>query len=190
MLANTLEYSCFKLRTVSTEMKQRYRLFRRGWGTYYCEDTQTGKQETLGTSNKQEAQRLVHAKNEANRQPLINMQIARAYVSASDPAARTRTWQFVMDEMGKCKDGPTEERWKRGVAEKPFDLIRNRPLIESRAEHFLQVLNTGTVSTNIFLRRMHNFALDMNWLLAPVIHRRKWPEIRFGQKRAITLEEP
>ena len=50
-------------------------------------------------SNKQEAQRLVHAKNDANRQPLINMQIARAYVSASDPAALTRTWQFVMDEM-------------------------------------------------------------------------------------------
>ena len=75
------------------------------------------------------------------------------------------------------------------MAECPFDFIRNRPLIESRAEHFLEVLNTGTVSTNIFLRRLHNFALDMNWLLAPIIPRRKWPVIRFGQKRAITFEE-
>jgi integrase len=190
MLANTLERSCFKLTTVSTEMKQRYRLFRRGWGTYYCEDTQTGKQESLGTRSKQDAQRLVHARNEAERQPLINMQIARAYVSASDPAALTRTWQFVMDEMGKGKKGAsTRLRWTRGVAQKPFDLIRNKPLIETRAEHFLDVMATGTVSTNIYLRRLHNFALDMNWLLAPIIPRRKWPVIRFGQKRAITLEE-
>jgi hypothetical protein len=92
---------------------------------------------------------------------------------ASDPEALTRTWQIVMDEMGKCKHGSTKERWARGMAEKPFDLIRNRPLIESRPEHFLEVLNTGTVSTNIFLRPLHNFALDMNWLLAPIIPRRK-----------------
>jgi hypothetical protein len=29
----------------------------------------------------------------------------------------------------------------------------------------------------------------MNWLLAPIIPRRQWPAVRFGQKRAITLEE-
>jgi hypothetical protein len=33
-------------------MKNRYRVFRRGWGTYYCEDLQTGKQETLRTRDK------------------------------------------------------------------------------------------------------------------------------------------
>lgn len=33
-------------------MKQRYRVFRRGWGTYYCEDLETGKQETLKTRDK------------------------------------------------------------------------------------------------------------------------------------------
>jgi hypothetical protein len=32
---------------MSDNMKQHYRLFRRGWGTFYCEDTQTGKQESL-----------------------------------------------------------------------------------------------------------------------------------------------
>ena len=60
-------------------MKQQFRLFRRGWGTYYVEDTSTGKQETLHTRNKLDAQRIVHAKNEARHQPLINLQIARAY---------------------------------------------------------------------------------------------------------------
>jgi integrase len=51
------------------------------------------------------------------------------------------------------------------------------------------VLRTGTVSTNAFLRKVHNFALDMNWLPATVIPRRQWPAIHYKEKRAITFEE-
>jgi len=80
-------------------MKQRYRLFRRGWGTYYCEDTQTGNQESLHTQKKLCAIRLVNAKNEAEHQPLINLQLARAYLSASDATFLSRTWQQVMGKM-------------------------------------------------------------------------------------------
>lgn len=40
---------------MTSSMKNRYRAFRRGWGVYYCEDTQTGKQQSLATTNKQEA---------------------------------------------------------------------------------------------------------------------------------------
>src|SRR5581483_4838792 len=47
----------------------------------------------------------------------------------------------------------------------------------------------GTVSTNVFLRRVHNFALDMGWLPWPVVVKRQWPAIEFKEKRAITLEE-
>src|SRR5947207_13264608 len=104
-------------------MKQRYRLFRRNH-VWYCQDNQTGRQESLHTRKQPEAQRILHAKNEARQQPMINWQIARAYVSASDPAALTRTWQFVRDEMGKCTQSVTEAPWTRGVAEKPFDLLR------------------------------------------------------------------
>jgi integrase len=53
----------------------------------------------------------------------------------------------------------------------------------------LAVLRTGTVSTNAFLRKIHNFALDMNWLPATVIPRRQWPAIHYKEKRAITFEE-
>ena len=120
---------------------------------------------------------------------MINSQIARAYRMASDSEARARNWQSVMDEMGRQKQGVTKERWTRAVAEKPFDLIRNLALGETRAEHLLDVLARGTVSTNIFLRRLHNFALDMNWLLATIIPRRRWPRIRFREKRAIRLQE-
>ncbi len=51
------------------------------------------------------------------------------------------------------------------------------------------MLKKGTVSTNCYLRKTHNFALDMNWLPATVIPRRQWPAIRFKDKRAITLAE-
>ena len=51
------------------------------------------------------------------------------------------------------------------------------------------MLRTGTVSTNAFLRKVHNFAVDMNWPPATVIPRRQWPAIHYKEKRAITLEE-
>jgi hypothetical protein len=44
--------------TVSDDMKQRYRVFRRGWDTYYCEDTETGKQESLQTEDKYQGRHL------------------------------------------------------------------------------------------------------------------------------------
>jgi integrase len=170
-------------------MKQRYRLFQRGGGVFYSFDNHSGKQISLRTRDFAEAKRLLNAKNEAELQPAINRQIARAYLMVSDPEASTRTWRHVMNEMGKLKKGVTRERWERGVTEAPFDRIRHLTLIETRAEHFLTALTTGTVSTNIFLRRLHNFSLDMNWLPVPIIPRRQWPPIQFSDKRAITLAE-
>jgi len=170
-------------------MKQRYRLFRRRGGVFYTFDNVTTKQLSLKTEDEEEAKRLVNAKNEAERQPVINRQIARAYLMVSDPSAATRTWQHVMDEMGKLKKGVTRERWERGMREEPFDRIRDLTLLETKAEHLIQALVSGTVSTNIFLRRLHNFSLDMSWLPTPVIPRRQWPPIEFKDKRAVTLEE-
>ena len=43
--------------------------------------------------------------------------------------------------------------------------IRNRPILETQLIHFQKVLSSGTVSTNIFLRRIHNFAIDMYELI-------------------------
>jgi hypothetical protein len=171
-------------------MKERFRLYRRkASGKFYIQDGVTGKQESLGTSDRTEAGRLLHARNEAEHQPAVNMQIARAYLTASDPAVATRRWQFVMDEAEKLKTGPTKERWERAMKADAFDSIRQMPVLETRPEHFLRVLEHGTVCTNIFLRRLQNFALDMTWLPWPVLPKKRWPEIRFKDKRAITWEE-
>ena len=171
-------------------MRQRYRLYRRkNGGRYYIHDDATGKQESLGTSDRATAVRLFHSKSEAVQQPAVNLQIARAYLAASDPQIATRNWQFVMDEMVKLKKDETQHRWQTAIKDKAFNLIRHLPILETRPENFLRVLETGKVSTNVYLRRIHNFALDMTWLPWPVIVKRQWPKVQFKDKRAITWEE-
>lgn len=170
-------------------MKHRYRLFRRGWGTYYCEDRQTGKQETLRTRDKAEAYRLVAARNETEQQPAFSLHLARVYWKAGDPAAASRTWQHVIDEVLKLKSGNTLIRWRTASQDKALDPLRPLVLLETHSHHLLRVLEKGSVSTNLYLRRLHNFALDMSWLPWPVLPRKNWPVIRFKEKRAVTREE-
>ena len=169
-------------------MNQQFILFQRS-GVFYSEDRNTGKQISLRTRDKAEALTLLHAKNESARQPVLNLRIARVYLAASDSQATTRTWQTVMDEIIQTKTGANQDRWITCAKSKQFDSIRSRVLIETQGEHLLHVLQKGTVSTNVYLRRMHNFALDMNWLPASVIPKRQWPAVHYKEKRAITLAE-
>jgi hypothetical protein len=170
-------------------MKNRYRVFRRGWGTYYCEDLVTKKQTTLKTRDKDEAYRLVAAQNENEDAPAFSLHLARVYWKAGDPIAAQRTWQHVMDEIPKLKTGETQHRWLTAIKDKAFASLRNLVVLETQAEHFLKVLENGSISTNIYLRRIHNFALDMNWLPWPVLPKKRWPAIKFKEKRGITLTE-
>jgi integrase len=171
-------------------MKQKYRLFRlNSTGIFFLQDRRTGRQESLQTRDSDVAQRLLHARNETHQQPLLNIQIGRAYLAATDPAITKRTWQTVMDESGKTKEGETLVRWQRAIKDHAFDLIRHLVILETRPEHFLKVLERGTVATNVFLRRLHNFALNMSWLPWPVVPRQQWPKVRFKEKRAITFAE-
>jgi integrase len=174
---------------MNREMKNRYRVFRRGWGTYYCEDLVTKQQSSLKTRDKAEAHRLVAAKNETEDAPAFSLQLARVYWKAGDPAAAKRTWQQVMDEIPKLKKDDTKTRWLTAVKDKALDSIRHMVILETQAEHFLKVLENGSVSTNVYLRRIHNFALDMNWLPWPVLAKKVWPSVVHADKRAITLAE-
>ena len=170
-------------------MTDKFRIFRRASGLWYIEDCETRVQRSLRTRNETEAKRLLLAENEAHRQPAINIQIARAYLTASDPKLVTRTWQEVMEGLVALKAGSNRQRWERAIADKSFDTLRKLPLIETRADHFLKVLEVGKVSSNLYLRRVHNFALGMDWLLKPVIPKAKWPKITFKAKRAVTADE-
>ncbi len=170
-------------------VKLRYRLFQRSNGLFFVEDRVTGKQASLRTRDKVAAQRIFNAKNESHQQPAINLQIARAYLMAVDPLVAKRSWRQVMEEIVKFKQGSTLQRWQTAIRDKAFDSIRDLALLETQAEHLLRVLEKGTVSTNVHLRKLHNFCMDMNWLPWPVIPKKQWPKIQFKEKRAITLAE-
>ena len=72
-------------------MKRRFILYRRKLGgTFYVENTETRKQESLGTKNRAEATSLLNARNESVRQPQLNLQIAKAYLAGTDSGVSSR----------------------------------------------------------------------------------------------------
>ena len=171
------------------DMTQRYRKFQRAWGMWYAFDNATGNSVSLKTRVKAEAVQKVNAMNETERQPGISLGLARVYLNATDPKLATRTWQDVMDDIVAKKKDETRRRWETAIKDKNFDCIRHLPVCETRPEHFDRALADGKVSTNVYLRRIHNHALGMEWLLKSVIPRLQWPKPVFKHKRAITAEE-
>lgn len=169
-------------------MKPRFLLFRRG-RVFYCEDQESRRQISLRTRDQAAAQSLVNARNEAVRQPQLNLRIAQTYLAASDPLVAQRTWADVMRAFVELKAGSNRARYDRAVSQRAFDQIRDRRIIDTQAEHFLATLRAGSVSTHIHLRRFHNFALGMNWLAWPVLPRKLWPSVSHRERRAITREE-
>jgi phenylalanyl-tRNA synthetase alpha subunit len=115
---------------MSDDMTDKYRIFRRASGVWYLEDRENHHQASLRTHVEAEAKRLLQAKNEAQRQPAINIQIARAYLTASDPKLVTRTWQEVMETLAASKDGTNQDRWQRAIKDRSFDHIRHIPLLQ------------------------------------------------------------
>jgi hypothetical protein len=122
-------------------MKRRFILYRRKLGgTFYVEDTQTRKQESLGTKDRAEAMSLFNARNESVRQPRLNLQIAKAYLAGTDSGVSTRTWQQALDAIVETKSGSTQDRWRRAAKETALDHIRHRVILETQAEHLLACL--------------------------------------------------
>jgi methionine synthase II (cobalamin-independent) len=73
-------------------------------------DTQTGKRTSLRTMDDDEAHQLIEAKNNAERQPVLNLQIAKAYLAGSDTGMRTRTWQDAVEALIAMKQGANRDR--------------------------------------------------------------------------------
>jgi len=172
-------------------MNARYRLILRGirGGIYYSVDKKTGKRASLHTTREQEAREIIEAQNAAERQPVLNLQIARAYLAGTDSGLTTRTWQQAMQTLLEGKQGANRQRWLRVAKDRALAPLLPRTIIDTPGELLLKILQSGTVSTNVYLRRLHNFCLDMNRLAWPLVPKRQWPAVRFKAKRAITREE-
>ena len=121
-------------------------------GRFYAQDNVTGKQESLKTSDRTEALRLLDAKNEAEYQPAFNAQLARTYLAAGDSAIGQRTWQLVMDTLLRTKEGRSANcraRYERAIKQKSFNTLRALPLLQTRTrtrpEHLLGAIEPATV---------------------------------------------
>jgi integrase len=169
-------------------MKAKYWLCKRK-NVYFSFDSETRKRESLHTSDKEEAARIIHAKNDATRQSAINISIAKAYLVGADPKLVERTWNSVMQEFCSRGKESTRQRNLRAIRSKAFDLIGNKKLVETTAEDLGAVMKAGGAFTNHFLRCLHNCALGYGWILAPIIPPKLWPKYEKKPKRAITWEE-
>ncbi len=94
-------------------MKARYRLtYRSDRGKmFFCVDSETGKRTSLHTKDRDAAEQIVLAKNQALRQPTLNLSIAKAYLAGTDSGVATRTWQHALNALVETKNGPTKYRW-------------------------------------------------------------------------------
>ena len=169
-------------------MKNKYTLFRRG-PVYYIQDSETGKQTSLRTKNEVEARSLLNARNEAQRQPILNLHLARAYLTASDPAFVERTWQGVMDQLQARGKESSREQYIAMFRLTAYDAMRHKKLMETTADDFLAVFKLNKPSVNHFLKRLHSFALSLGWIAIPIVAPYLWPKYVPKSRRGITLEE-
>jgi integrase len=174
-------------------MKGRYSTFRnRSRGSiFYLKDSHTSQRESLGTKDKNRAAKLLTARNESTREPAFNLQKARIYLAASDSEIGTRTWGDALNSAiaSKAEGSEVRGRWERFAKDPTLLSIVDEVLLETRAEQLLKVARAKTVSTNVFLRRLQNFCVDMNWLPWPMLPAKLWPAIKHKKKRAIKYEE-
>ena len=77
------------LKIMSAAMKSTFGLVRRPWGVFRLKNKITGEKTSLKTSNKQEAQRLLNDRNEAESQTQFNAALARVYLNGAGPNWRS-----------------------------------------------------------------------------------------------------
>ncbi len=163
-------------------------MFRRG-AMFYMQDSATGKQTSLRTKDEAEASSLLNARNAAQQQPTLNLHLARAYLTASDPAFVERTWQTVMQQLQSRGKDSSRERYASVFKSPSFDELRNKKLLETTTDDFFAVFKDGKVSIVYFLKRLHNFALSLGWIAIPIVAPYLWPKYEAKDRRGITQDE-
>lgn len=157
-------------------MQNKFRLYERYNGTFYAQEIETGLRETLKTKDRPTAELKLSAMNQAASQPAFNREMARVYLRGTDPEFCDRTWKHVADNVASQYAGPTEKRWAKFIRSAPLKQLLGKKLSEIGAAEMLAVMShpkAGT-STNVFLRNLHNRALDLEWLLKPALSKRSW----------------
>jgi len=167
-------------------------LIKRPSGIFYAENSHK-ERVSLRTRNRATGEEILRGHKAAVEKPNFAYRVALAYLGETDPEAQTRTWQDVIDAyIKRSAAGPTRLRLETAKKDKALKKILKLNVLQDRPRQaglFFEALNTGGVSTNVYLRRFHNFALDMGWIATPIIPRRQWPKVRYADKKAITEEQ-
>src|SRR5688500_3994798 len=123
-------------------MKTAYRIYTRKNGNFYLQRTDDATDlRSLRTKDARETQRRFDAPNDADRDDgtahgsAPNLELGKVYMRAADGQLAKRTWQTVMDEQSSRGIEATQTRYKREFQSRRYDAIRNKPLIETNAEH-------------------------------------------------------
>src|SRR5260370_31341817 len=142
-------------------MKIRFRLIYRGerGSTFYCVDTQTGKRSSLKTKDRDRAEQIVLAKNQALRQPTLNLQIAKAYLAGVDSSVATRTWQAALNALVETKQGSTKERWLTAAKDKALAGLPNQVIPGTPTAPLLEALQAGILPPQVPLPQPPHLSL-------------------------------
>ena len=170
-------------------MKALYRLFKRSNGVYYVENNQTGKQSSLKTRDRSEAEQLLNARNQDSSQTQLNREIGLTFIKSSDPELANRTWQKVFDAVCSIGSETTQSRRERLYGKNCFDVIRHKPLIETTSDDLLRLLKPLGSFDNRHLKLAQNYAVKIGWIDRDILPGKLWPKITPKPKRAITQKE-
>jgi integrase len=169
-------------------MKKKFLLCKRRH-VFYLLDSDSGRRTSLQTSDREEAEKIVRARNDSLGKPALGLALAKAYLAAYDPTLAHRTWQEVMNEFSSRGQPQTRALRQRRLRDKAFEGIRHKALVETTSQDFLSVLKSDSVIIHAFLRCLQNLALGFGWLPWPILAPKLWPQPHSKSKRGITAIE-
>jgi hypothetical protein len=169
-----------------------YLLQRQPSRIFYAENLQ-GERVSLRTKDRAVAEEILRGHKAVVEKPNFAYMVAFAYLGATDPDAQNRTWLDAIDaNIKRSAVDPTRQRLETAKKDRALEKILKLNLLQNRphqAGRFFDALNIGRVSTNVFLRNFHNFALDLGWIPGPIIPLRQWPKFRYATKKAISAKQ-
>ena len=97
---------------IVTTMKQRFYIYRRG-ETFYLQDSQTGKQQSLETKDRKAAVRLLEIKRQTAENPGFNQFILKSCITPRWMKRRWIIWNREMEKPNKVISGRAAVREAR-----------------------------------------------------------------------------
>jgi hypothetical protein len=90
--------------------KSKYWLYRRG-KYWWIQNAETKKQESLHTENRNEAERLRNAREDAEAQPALAVALGRVYTTAADPNWQNASGRKSWTSNAKVEAKQPTKRW-------------------------------------------------------------------------------